>query len=286
MKKVKIILSFIILAICQHVSGQIMSAAPYCQPVFDNNYNMFDNIKIKGSTLSFGSMGTWIDTNSYLYYNAATFPNFIKGDTASFQLNVYSVDDAEPTYFALWVDFNANNTFDSTELIMQNSSTTMALLPAGGAPVTPINKVIIVPLAASSGIVRARLMRGVNTGDIYGPYDSVFSLQPCPVATGGHLTYGCTYDFNIKVVSNTTVVQTPSVVSSIEIYPNPAVNQVTVNCDLDGATLTVVDMCGHAIHDLSINQNNIDVSTLSPGMYFLQIIKGQQVFNKPLLIKR
>ena len=286
MKKSRIILLSAILTMCHNLSGQIMSAAPYCQPVFDNNYNMFDNIKIKGSILSFGTMGTWIDTNSYRYYNTTTFPNFIKGDTASFQLNVYSVDDVEPTYFALWIDYNANNEFDSTELIMQNSNTIMALLPCLGAPVTPINKVITVPLTASSGSVRARLMRGVNQTDIYGPYDSAFSLQPCPVSTGGHLTYGCTYDFNINIVPNATGVQTPSLISSLEIYPNPAVNKVTVNCDLGGGTLTVVDIHGHAMHDFRMNQNNIDVSALPSGMYFLQFIKGQQVFNKSFLIKR
>src|SRR6201999_3891284 len=124
------------------------------------NYNMFSSIKIMDSSLSFGPMGDWTPpgNNTYEFYNILLFPDLIKADTFSVQLNVYSVGDVEPCYFALWIDYNHNNKFDSSELIMQNSNTTMALLPAIGAPASPINKVLTVPANAITGITRARLM--------------------------------------------------------------------------------------------------------------------------------
>src|SRR5580704_14230560 len=132
MKKTTIILTLLILSIGKITFGQITNPAPYCAATFLTNYNMFNSIKVKGSSLSFGPMGDWTDTNSYKFYDTLLFPNLKLADTFSVQLNVFAVADAEPEYFALWIDYNHNNLFDSSELVMQNSNTIKALLPVGG----------------------------------------------------------------------------------------------------------------------------------------------------------
>lgn len=189
-----------LIAICslQQASAQITSPAPYCAAAFDNNYNMFNNIKVKGTTLSFGAMGAYGKTDPYLYYNTTTFPDLAQGSTASIEVNVYSVNDGEPIYFALWIDYNKNNTFDAAELVMQNSNTTMKELPTWGAAVSPIVKTITIPTTATVGKTRARLMRGQDPAGGF-TYSSTVSLTPCPAKTGN--SYGCTYDFDVNIVA-------------------------------------------------------------------------------------
>ncbi len=213
-----------------------------------------------------------------------TFPNLKKADTFSVQLNVFSVGDVEPAYFALWIDYNHNNTFDSSELAMQNSNTIKALLPALGSPVSPINKVLTVPATAIAGITRARLMRGTSA-DPYTPYDSTVSLTPCPVSATS--SYGCTYDFNVNIVNNTTsatnITQTPTAI--IEIYPNPANNDVYVKGEINGATINIIDEYGRTLQG-NITDNHMDVSQLASGLYFLQIANSTQVTITKLMIER
>jgi len=284
MKKTTIILMLLILSIGKITFAQITNPAPYCAASFVANYNMFNNIKIKGASLSFGAMGDWTDTNGYKFYDTLLFPNLKKADTFSVQLNVFSVGDVEPEYFALWIDYNHDNTFDSSELVLQNSNTIKALLPVLGAPVSPINKVLTVPATAITGITRARLMRGTSSVP-YTPYDSTVSLWPCPIATPPG--YGCTYDFNVNIVNNTTsdvsIVQTIS--PFIEIYPNPASNDVYLKGEINGTVVNFIDEYGRMVQEI-ITGNHIDISHLAAGLYFLQIPDSKQVTNTKLIIER
>ncbi len=266
--------------------AQITNPAPYCAATFATNYNMFNNIKVKGAILTFGAMGDWTppNNNTYQFYDTLLFPNLKKADTFSVQLNVFSVGDVEPEYFALWIDYNHNNEFDSSELVMQNSNTIKALLPVLGSPVSPINKVLTVPATAIAGITRARLIRGTSTNP-YSPYDSTVLLSPCPVSATS--SYGCTYDFNVNIVSNTpsdvSIVQ--SVSPFVEIYPNPAGNDLYVKGEINGTTVNIMDGYGHIVREI-ITGNHIDVSQLAPGLYFLQIADSKQVTNTKLMIER
>jgi len=286
MKKTIIIFAIFVFGIGKATMGQITNPAPYCSASFATNYNMFNSIQIKGASLAFGPMGDWTppDNNTYEFYDTTLFPNLKKADTFSVQLNVFSVGDVEPAYFALWIDYNHNNTFDSSELVMQNSNTIKALLPALGSPVSPINKVLTVPTTAIAGITRVRLMRG-SSANPYTPYDSTVSLTPCPVSATS--SYGCTYDFNVNIVNNTTsatnITQTSTAI--IEIYPNPASNDVYVKGEINGATINIIDEYGRTLQG-NITDNHVNVSQLAPGLYFLQIANSIQVINRKLIIKR
>ena len=197
----KIFYLYVLLALPALSFSQISNPAPYCDPVYDVNYNMFDVVAVKGSSLNFGTQGSFGNTDPYLYFNTSVFPDFVIGDTASIELNVYAVNDIEPLYFALWIDFDQSNTFDPGELVMQNSNTINAALPFFGATVTPINKIITIPSGASLGNTRVRLMRGSNVTNPFAPYDNTLILDPCPTPTGmGFGFLGCTYDFDINIV--------------------------------------------------------------------------------------
>ena len=267
--------------------GQITNPAPYCASVFSTNYNMFNNIKLKGTTLSFGAMGNWMPSgnNAYGFYNTTSFPDLKKSDTFSVQVNVFAVNDGEPGYFALWIDYNHDNAFDNSELILQNSNTTMALLPTLGSPVSPINKVLTVPATAMTGLTRARLMRGTNSANPYSPYNATFHLVPCSVTTPD---YGCTYDFNVNISNggSTGIAGMQVQTEGLEFYPNPASNLIHVKGGLNGTTIVMTDAYGRNIRDFIVIGNSIDISAVAPGMYYLQIIDGTHTKTTKLMVAR
>jgi hypothetical protein len=61
----------------------------------------------------------------------------------------------------------------------------------------------------------------------------------------------------------------------IQVYPNPAQNQLTVSGAIPkNCSYTVVNVCGAEILTGVLQQPNIDVSKLQPGTYFLRLKGG------------
>ena len=109
-----------LMAVNGHAEAQLTTAAPYCEPGFQNQYNMLNTIKIEGTSFSFGPAGDWKKKDPFLYYNTTVFPDLEQGNTADIEIVPYATADVEPAYFAVWIDYNHNNTFDAAELVMQN----------------------------------------------------------------------------------------------------------------------------------------------------------------------
>lgn len=78
---------------------------------------------------------------------------------------------------------------------------------------------------------------------------------------------------------------------ALEVYPNPTTDIVNVKLDLNqsqGAQLQVRDITGKTLLTKSILGNNIasvDVSTLSAGVYFLEVIQGKQRYVGKFVLK-
>lgn len=177
--------------------AQITNPAPYCAAEYFTNYNMFERITVNGSSQDFGPMGVWSDESTYLFYNNYSIPSVNPGQTIDVSIDPYAVQDMEPIYFALFIDWNNNNAFEGSEIALQNSNTTMAALPTFNEPVTTITGQIVVPANAAAGNHRARLMR-----DGFGAfnYDNSYQISAC--VDVNQFGYGCTFDFNIPVAGN------------------------------------------------------------------------------------
>jgi Leucine-rich repeat (LRR) protein len=94
------------------------------------------------------------------------------------------------------------------------------------------------------------------------------------------------YNFPIDTGMANTVFQTLSnsvfeVDSSVTVYPNPAVNNVTVNADNKIKSIQLYDAQGRIIMTSLIDdlESKLDISSYSKGIYFIKIIteKGAQV---------
>ena len=56
-----------------------------------------------------------------------------------------------------------------------------------------------------------------------------------------------------------------------EIYPNPTDGYIHFTSNLEGKTCRLFDVNGNLIEMLKIEVNELNISTLSPGVYYLNI---------------
>ncbi|MFL9834950.1 T9SS type A sorting domain-containing protein [Chryseobacterium terrae] len=263
-------LIFPMLFLCFSGNAQITDAAPYCQGNQLLNYNMFKDIAIGGVTHSFGPEGdSFGDNSTYKYYNTLIFPDLQKNQNISVTLNVYAVNDGEPIYFALWIDYNKNNTFEESEIVMQNSNTTNAPLPVFGAPTAPITKTITIPGNVAEGVFRARLMRGQDPV-FNAPYSSTFRLNPCP--NPNEFGYGNTYDFDVKITNGSLSTGEIDLKSEVSVYPNPVKNNLNISNLKEKTDVVVYDMQGRQMLKTNVKPDSgINLSHLSPGVYIVNV---------------
>lgn len=252
------------------LNAQTTNPAPYCASEFDINYNMFNNIKIQGTQLNFGVVGTWMDENEYGFYNTFNFPALTRGGNATIELNVHAANDIEPIYYALWIDFNQNNAFENNEKVMSNANTTNAALPVLQDPVVPITKTIAIPANAVVGTTRARLVRGTNAANSFAPYDPSFSLSPCNSAGSG---YGNTYDLKLQIADGNVGITTASASENVVFYPNPATENVYCNCGASGdfSQLSFRDALGRTVKTVEVSPEltTISLAGLPAGLYYV-----------------
>lgn len=85
------------------------------------------------------------------------------------------------------------------------------------------------------------------------------------------------------------VVQAPAANTSFELYPNPAVSEVVMNFDYNdswiGKSITIVNMNGVVMSRMQVNSKiqKIDISSLKPGMYFIQGDNGKIKLREKLV---
>ena len=76
----------------------------------------------------------------------------------------------------------------------------------------------------------------------------------------------------------------------VSVYPNPAKNQINVTFDntINSAKLKVISLSGQTVFEkenLSGTTFNFDISSLSKGMYLIQVSNGFSTFNSKFLKK-
>lgn len=73
---------------------------------------------------------------------------------------------------------------------------------------------------------------------------------------------------------------------SVNIYPNPVQNSIYIYCSLPINEISIIDINGKAVLKQQLSSNQIDLSTLKSGIYFIKIQSnnGQVVMKKLIKI--
>lgn len=230
---------------------------------------MWEYIKLGNQTHQFGAMGSWTTQSTYLYYNNVTFPSFAAGAELPIEVKPYSVQDGEPLYFAVFIDYNKNNKFESDEIVMQNSNTIMAALPTFGATASPITKSITLPKTLTAGTYRMRLMRDGFGGF---SYDNKYVITNTCVSKT-EFGYGNTYDFDLKITAATTGITANELnESGLTILNNVSSDYLAVQsaASIANYSYTIIAINGQTLQTQKLSEQ-IDITTLNKGLYFIAI---------------
>ena len=96
-----------------------------------------------------------------------------------------------------------------------------------------------------------------------------------------------TYLLEIKIIRSvlTSTNDVKPINSFVLMYPNPAKDLVTIISDRQVDSYRILDMTGRVLDNKTINEKfaEINISTLNAGIYYLQIVCGDQIETKKLI---
>lgn len=230
-------------------------ATGYCIPTSANGTadgDFINGVSI-GSINNTNSGGVGQPTYSNLSSTWSTGLIRGSGQTITIQGGTYF-----PNRYAVWIDYDQNNTFSLNEKLGEFQTT-------AGGQTQNIN--FTVPVNANLGTTRMRV-RGVFAG----------TGEPVPVEPCFNYTYGETEDYSVVVQLNTGIEEAGAF--SVLLYPNPTQDELTVERDHDGpASAALFDLQGRTVatHVLNSRIERLSVGHLATGQYLLRIVQDGKV---------
>ena len=138
------------------------------------------------------------------------------------------------------------------------------------------------PLLDKNNITHVRVVDVVGCIDPqYATYDSeghpVNDPWPTPFASSGFDldAVGVIHDLAHQAIAENDT-------ETISVYPNPAHDKLFVNAE-NIQRIDIYDVTGHMV--MSSTENEINVSGLNPGMYFIRVNCGDEVYTERVIIK-
>lgn len=231
----------------------------YCENLGeDSSEEYIDVVTIGDYTFETGNNGGY-----------ALFEDFdivlVRGETYDALLTPGFPEDTFEEFFRVWIDFNQNGFFASTEEVLVST--------AGSSD--PLAGQITIPEDAPLGNSRMRIaMKYVG----FGIPDNVNACE--------QFTWGETEDYCITISEVTSVNENNGVVA-FNVYPNPSGNEFNLDFNLtqavsaENVVFRMFDVSGKEVKSLRVNQGlqQINVSELENGMYIyrLQTIDGKNL---------
>ena len=157
-------------------------------------------------------------------------------------------------YIRVWIDFNDDYTFSLDELVVDNY--VMASGSTAGTYTETMD--LVVPADAALG---PHIMRAKSNWN-----------APVPDDACEETTYGETEDYMANIVESLSI--NNDQIDGISVFPNPVNNQLNINMGQNNdLNYSIIGMTGQIIFtgQLSNSLTSIDLSSLSKGVYFLNI---------------
>lgn len=242
----------------------LANTVSYCSAKGNNaNYEWIDNVVIGGISNTTGGndgYGDFTSLTGSLPYGSNTIVV-----SAGFSSSSYT------EYWKVWIDFNKNGTFESSEEVVSGSSSSSGNLSYSFS----------VPTSASSGVTRMRV-------------SMKWDAAPSSCET---FSYGEVEDYTVNIGSSSKGIRSHNIIidgklgneASIfdaSISPNPSVDFVKIKlADDRNATFKVTTLTGQQVLTGKVTHNNLNISSLNNGIYILEVNDGQKSFTKKIIKK-
>ena len=168
-------------------------------------------------------------------------------------------------YWKIWIDYNQNGTFETSEEMVSGSSSSSANLTS----------TFTVPTSALAGPTRMRVSMKYNAAQ-----------TACEAFSYGEVE---DYTVNIGAAAITTITTAKVAidlgnedsVSDVVMYPNPADNILNVRMsDSRKGTYRLINFLGQQVDAGKLSESGINVSKLGAGVYILEVNDGQKTVAK------
>jgi hypothetical protein len=172
-------------------------------------------------------------------------------------------------YFKVWIDYNANGTFDEPQELA---------FDAGSGSQNTVNGTITVPdaLAIAPGSTRMRV--GMS-------YYGIFGSGAAPTACGTY-GYGEVEDYCINLQIADGVVNLDGNFN-LQVYPNPAKESIQLNLpsNIQKFKLKILSTEGKCVKQINADSRFISVSDLAAGYYFVEVISDSGIARAKICIE-
>lgn len=175
-------------------------------------------------------------------------------------------------YWSVWIDFNQDGTFSSSERIVYGNSTSSALLSGQ----------FTVPSTALPGQTRMRVAMKYNTSN----------SSSC-----GTFNYGEVEDYTVDI-GTTSIIENNYIpskelgdedIESTSVYPNPVMdgNLFVELHGIEKADFNLVNTVGQIVRSgqITARDHRINVSDIETGIYMIQLNDGQKNFTHKVMIR-
>jgi Zn-dependent metalloprotease len=222
-------------------------------------YEYIDYVKLGSIARTSGADGGYYD-------GTALSTSVAAGSSQTISFSVGFASSAYTEYWKIFIDYNQDGDFaDSGETIVSGSSSSAGTLTS----------TFTVPTTAKTGSTRLRVVLSDNS-----------ATTSC-----GSYSYGETEDYTLTITGGTAIAAPQGITATsatldaaaeLSLYPNPASDQLQLSLS-SGAELKLVevfDARGAKANVRSLDNGQLSVSGLAPGLYLLRASDGQNTFTK------
>lgn len=237
-----------------NVTTSSPSTVSYCASKGNNSsYEWIDLVSLNNMSNTSGSNGGYGDFTN----KVANLP--YGSNTVRFSAGFSGSSYRE--YWKVWIDYNKNGTFESSEQLVSGSSSSSGTLSAS----------FNVPTSAQAGTTRMRVSMKYNSAQSACESFSYGEVEDYTVNIGQGFT-----SVNQDVASEALGNETGN--GNIQLFPNPVsgdILNVRMNINAD-ASYEVYDMVGKLVLKGALTNDAINVQDLSSGVYLIKLNDGQK----------
>jgi len=262
-----IAVSYVVMVACYLMSNN--AVAQYCYPTLHSGTNVCTYINSVTTSGAMTNITTPVDTgfNGNIYNGISYFATPVISQYAgqSFTLTVQANGTCDIAYFNVWVDWNRNEVFDSTEQVVNNVSC------ANNVTSFTIN----IPANAVIGTTRMRI---INFG-------GGTTIGSCSNLNG---YYSECEDYALKVVLFSGVNEL-DIGNAFSIYPNPLTSSSTLqlNTQVKNAEVVIYDLLGKEMMRTKLTGDRMVIArgTLVSGIYFVKVVNEDRQWVEKMVVE-
>ncbi|NRS87988.1 Zn-dependent metalloprotease [Flavobacterium sp. 7E] len=170
-------------------------------------------------------------------------------------------------YWKVWIDYNQNGSFETSEEAVTGSSSSSANL----------SSTFTVPTSALAGTTRMRVAMKYNATPTACETFSYGEVEDYTVNIGGNAITSFTS------LNNSTELGDEPSISDLSMYPNPVNSYLNVQMtDQRKGDYRILNLLGQMVGSGTLSKNEINVSQLDAGVYIIEVNDGQKTTTKKI----